>query len=368
MKKRTTDDVGRALADLREILLKRMREHGIASTGVPDLTAMRRDHANLKDYVFYNPSLTLIVQGATRSDLGGREYVYGEGDAMLAATDVPAILRYSDISPKKPFLSVTVDFDRHRIGTDLERAGKAFPLTKKLRNRPRNAVEIRKADYPTVDFFRRFAGLLGKTDWADLFLPAFRAELRALLLTGPFGDAIKAVTSKGTPTNKMAQAMSVIRAGREGQVDMDETADLVGADRNRFNRDFREVTNMFPGVYLKYCCFFEARRLMFEEGKDVNTASRMVGFESSSQFNKEYKKRYGVPPQRDVNRMRLERDDPETANARPFPEEEDDDEEFLYGDGSGDGFPDADEGTEDGEDPGSDSEYDSDEDDEWENH
>jgi AraC-like DNA-binding protein len=293
---------------LKAKLLHRLPESGSFPTAIPGLRLSRRDATGQKENCFYRPMLALVVQGSKRSLIGGAgasEYCYGEGSCVVVAVDVPSMIHITEASPEKPFLSLSIALDRQLIReleaelpAMLPAVGKGKPVT------------VAKVTPELLDAFLRLVELLDRHEQIPVLAPMIVREIHYHLLCGPQGESLRLFCAAGNPDSQIVQAISWLRENYRKKLRITDLAVRMSTAESTFNRHFRRVTGLSPLQFQKRLRLYEAQRLMLAENKSAETAAFDVGYESPAQFNREYKREFGEPPRRDINRLAVA----ETAN------------------------------------------------------
>ena len=148
----------------------------------------------------------------------------------------------------------------------------------------------------------RLVKLLGKPEQIPMRAPMIMRELHYLLLTGPQGGILRRLHTLGTQNNQIVRAISLLRHNVNAAVRMDDLARQVHMSVSSLHRHFKTVTGLSPLQYHKQLRLYEARRLMLTQRENASGAALAVGYESPTQFNREYKRMFGEPPHRDISR------------------------------------------------------------------
>ena len=166
------------------------------------------------------------------------------------------------------------------------------------------AMAIADTDSELLDSFYRLAMLLDKNEAEQKILaPIIIKEIYYRLLTGPLGSQLRLINTKGTYSNQIARAIALLKEKYSEKINMDELAQSVNMAPSSFYRNFKKVTRVSPLQYQKQLKLYEAQRLMLSGNYDAATASFEVGYESPTQFSREYKKLFGNPPKTDIKRL-----------------------------------------------------------------
>ena len=284
---------------LKEKLLKWLPEQSRLETPIPGLALTRHDENTSAIRCFYTPMIALVVQGFKRSMIGDHEANYGELHCVTVGIDMPGVFHITDASPQAPFLSLSVKLDR-RIITQLITEVPSIVTAQEGEVTP---IVVDEAGKDLLQVFSRLVELLDTPSRIPVLAPMIIREIH-YLLCGSQGKCLRLFNTNGTQANQIAQAISWLRENYTSPLRMEELARYVNMAPSTFNRHFKEVTSLSPLQFQKRLRLYEAERLMLLEGKDAGTAALMVGYESGSQFNREYKRQFGAPPRKDIAKKR----------------------------------------------------------------
>lgn len=285
---------------LKELLLKRMPEPGKCSTAVEGLSMSRRESDVHVENCFYRPSVGLVVQGSKRSVVGSDEYSYGENQCLVVSVDMPSSFFASGATHERPFLAISLDLDKYLIS----RLVMELPAAPDAGNESCKGVGVTNATPDLLNAFLRLVELLEKPEEVAFLAPVVIQEIHYRLLLGPLGNNLRRFSTLGTQSNQIAQAVAWLRDNYKEPLQIETLARRVNMGTSTFHRHFKEVTSLSPLQYHKRLRLYEAQRLMLTEDADAASAGLSVGYESPTQFNREYKRMFGEPPRRDVMRRR----------------------------------------------------------------
>jgi AraC-like DNA-binding protein len=283
---------------LKEKLLRWMPEPGRYPTAIEGLTIARRHDAKDLENCVYKPLVAVVVQGSKRSVIGSEEYRYGENHCLVIGVDVPSANHVIVASPEQPFLAVSLDLDKYLI-TQL-----AAEIQPRLGNGSFKGMAVAEVDPDVLDAFLRLAELLEKPEQIPILATMIIREIHYRLLIGPQGERLRLINTLGTQSNQIAKSITWLRDNYKEPLQVDELARKVNMATSTFHRHFRDVTTLSPLQYQKRLRLYEAQRLMLVEAEDAAIAALAVGYESPTQFNREYKRMFGEPPHRHVSQIR----------------------------------------------------------------
>jgi len=269
-------------------------------TAIPGFVLLRSDHAKPPTHLIYRPALCIIAQGAKSTTFGGNRLDFHAGQALVVSVEIPSSGRITEASPDKPFLGAVVEFDLAIMRDVL--SGLETP--------PHPAAAAGCAVYvtdfagPLSDCVARMVRLLETPQAIPTLYPAVMRELCYWLLSGPHGGDIARMTLAGDHGPRIVKAIHHLRRHYAAPVRVDELAGIAQLSASAFHRQFKALTWMTPLQYQKQLRLLEARRLMVEGAANVETATFQVGYESASQFSREYSRMFGVAPLRDIAALR----------------------------------------------------------------
>ncbi len=293
-------DLERTNSLLREKVLQLTPKPGVNETAIEGLRISRREVPNMLENCFSEPIVGVIVQGFKRSVIGSEEFRYGEKHCLVAGVDMPSSSSIIAASPERPFLAVSLCLDKVLI----TRLAAETPLPPDRGPDAPKGISIAEVDPDVLDAFLRLVELLEKPTQIPVLAPMIIREIHYRLLIGPQGGHLRRLNTLGTQSNQIAQAITWLRENYKEQFQVDELARKVHMATSTFHRHFKEVTTLSPLQFHKRLRLFEAQRLMLAESENATSAGLAVGYESPTQFNREYKRLFGEPPHRDALRVR----------------------------------------------------------------
>jgi len=289
-----------ARRELARILARSAGGDGLHRTPIPGLTIYRSSGPNQPACGLYEPAVTVVAQGAKRVTLADEAYVYDQAHYLVTSVDLPVVSQVITASPAEPCLCFTYALDAHRIGDLMAElqpaAARAAPVQRGLAVSPLSA--------PLLDAMLRLARLLQNPADIPVLAPLIEREVLYRLLSGEQGERLRRIAVTGSQAHQVARAIDWIRKNYALPLKVEELAQTVNMSASSLHHHFKAVTAMSPLQYQKRLRLSEARRLMLTEMRDAASAAHQVGYESPSQFNREYSRQYGAPPMRDVSQLR----------------------------------------------------------------
>lgn len=250
-------------------------------------------------------SFALVAQGGKALHIGDEVLHYGPGDLLLVTLDMPVRACVTAATPEKPNLGVGIAINESRLRRYLEQFPPALPLAIAPNER---GVTVQKVSSLLMDAVVRLVRLLDHPEDIEALAPLIEQEIFYRLLTGPEGSRILNMALSERPGNRVAQAARWLRENFHQPLKIDQLASSVGMSISSLHHHFKAVTAMTPMQYQKQLRLNEARRLMMVEKLDAGTAGYRVGYQSASQFSREYRRLYGQSPARDSRQLAVSPD------------------------------------------------------------
>lgn len=302
-----TDAGNRAslVADLRAELARKIAFHtrgvGEQATAISGLTLYRRTETTVCYPATYEPSLNVFVQGRKRVTFGGTTYLCDESTFLLTSVDVPTMCQIVAASDQTPLLTMLLKFDMAVVREILTQE----EFQQQDRRSQGRGIAIGKATADLLQPCSRLLGLLDAPEDIPFMSKLIQREIVYRLLRGPQGDRLRAIATLGDQSQRTAKAIAWLRANYTKPLRVEELAEVARMGVSTLHHHFRSLTAMSPLQYQKQLRLVAARERMLIEGIDATSAAFEVGYESPSQFNREYKRCFGQPPMRDIKARRL---------------------------------------------------------------
>jgi AraC-like DNA-binding protein len=246
------------------------------------------------------PSFCVIAQGSKEVFLANEHYQYDPAHYLLYTAELPILTQITDASPDRPYLSMRLDLDSALVGSVVAEAGRPAPR----RHANVRAINVSPLDDDLLDAVVRLARLLASPSEARFLAPLVTREIIYRLLKGEQSDRLRHLAAAGGNTQRIGRAIERFRAEFDQPLHIDDVAQELGMSVSSFHHHFKAVTAMSPLQFQKQLRLQEARRLMLGERLDAASAGYRVGYDDASHFNREYKRLFGSPPLRDVERLR----------------------------------------------------------------
>ena len=299
---REIENSGLALAlTALEKSLARCTENGeLHTTAIPGLSLFRRNAPTAPMTGMYEPSICLIAQGAKRVRLGDDTFVYDAHHYLITSVHLPTVVQIIEASPEMPYLGLRLLLDPREMSQLLVDSHLPPPRAQSSsRGMATGAVTL-----PLLTAFHRLIDLLAEPEDIPILAPIIQREIIYRLLVGDQGDRLRQIAAAGSQSQQIARAIDWLKGNYAQPLRIDDLAEKARMSPSTFHHHFRSMTALSPLQYQKQLRLQEARRLMLAERLDAATAAFQVGYESPSQFSREYGRLFGAPPLRDVARLR----------------------------------------------------------------
>ncbi|MEL6776007.1 MAG: AraC family transcriptional regulator [Cyanobacteria bacterium J06597_16] len=278
------------------------RGNGIHSTAIAQLEFMR-DEASTMVCTVYEPALAIIVQGKKKILLGEETYHYGASQYLVVSVELPVRGFIVDATPDEPYLGFLLKLSSLQL---FDMVAQIQPRAGTKESACRGLL-VGDADRPLIDCALRLTQLLDTPQDIPFLAPLVIREIYYRLLTGEHGEAIRQIATTGSNMQRIAGAIALIKADFAQSLQVEQLAEQANMSASSFHRHFKAVTSMSPLQYQKQLRLLESRRLMLAEDADATHAAYQVGYESPSQFSREYSRMFGAPPIQDIQRLRIAR-------------------------------------------------------------
>ncbi len=270
-------------------------------TAIDGFVILRADRPRLPSFRLFRPALCITVQGAKWATFGDQRYEYRAGQAMVVTVEMPSRGGVSEASPGEPFLGFILALDL----AVLHELAELMPARDSGPAPTSGAAGVCVVDLclESVECLRRAMRLLDTPEAIPLLYPGVHRELCYWLLAGPGGEQVLRTASASSHEDRLISAIHTLKTRFAEAVRVDELAAIAGMSAATFHRHFKATTAMSPLQYQKQLRLLEARRLLLTSESNVENAAVQVGYESASQFSREYARMFGRPPRRDVHAL-----------------------------------------------------------------
>ncbi|WP_249931096.1 AraC family transcriptional regulator [Ramlibacter sp. 2FC] len=277
-------------------------------TPIENLLLFRRESPTQPCSCKVEPSLVLVVQGAKQLLVGDSAYAYDPERFLINSLDIPASSQALEASPEKPCLGLGLKLDLRVVADLIAQSGLPPPRQRACEG----SSALGTVTSALLEPFTRLLALLDEPAAIPVLAPLIEREIHYRLLMSDQAARLWQIASVGSQSQRIARAIEWLRANYAQPLRIDELAAHVQMSPSNLHHHFRQLTAMSPLQYQKWLRLHEARHLMLNERLDAASAAFQVGYESPSQFSREYSRLFGAPPKRDIEGLRRRTDD---ANA-----------------------------------------------------
>jgi len=270
------------------------------TTAIQGLSLYRRTAPTEPTTGMYEPSLCLVAQGAKRVQLGDDTFSYDANHYLITSVHLPTLVQVTAASPEQPYLGLRLTFDLREVSQLMADSHLPPPKTQQS-SRGMATGEVTPS---LVNAFERLIDLLATEEDIPILAPVIQREIIYRLLTGDQGTRLRQIAAAGSQSHQIARAIDWLKGNYHQPLRIDDLAAQARMSTSTFHHHFRSMTALSPLQYQKQLRLQEARRLMLAERLDAATAAFQVGYESPSQFSREYSRLFGSPPLRDISNLR----------------------------------------------------------------
>jgi AraC-like DNA-binding protein len=281
--------------ELAEILRHHCPDDGAFETVIPGLRLFRGSTTDAPTCAIMASVFAMMVQGAKRITVGEETYDYDARHCLISSVDLPMLSRITCASASEPYLGLALIIDPLKINE----LAAAIP-----KNRALDAVDrgiaVGTISAVIQDAALRLARLLDTPADIPVLAPIIERELLYRLLTSPLGSRLRQAVASGSHSHQIVRVIDWLKMNLDQPISIDRLASLSNMSKSSLHHHFKALTAMTPLQYQKQMRLHEARRMMLVANTDAASAAHHVGYESPSQFNREYRRMFGTPPGRDI--------------------------------------------------------------------
>ncbi len=299
------DQINHLNKELAGLVDRHTDRDGPQSTEIPSLscsryTAPHHFTGTGVPYRINKPSIYFVVQGLKDVIFGEERFRYGPPNYLVASMDLPIIAEVLEASTEVPNLSCRIEFTHSQILELLS----DDEIKVNFRGISKRGMNVAKLDLSMLDAIVRLVRLLDKPADIPVLAPLFTKEILYKVLHGEHGDTLKQIVTDESPTLHIQNAIQYIVDHFQNSFRVEELADIAKMSIPSFYRHFKEITAMSPIQFQKQLRLQEARRQLIFEAVDVAEVAFRVGYESLTQFTREYSRMFGFPPRKDMKRLK----------------------------------------------------------------
>ena len=273
---------------------------GFHQTALPSLGLSRGSVPTVCMPTVYQPCLGIVVQGRKRALLNGEVFNYDALNYLVVSVTLPGMGQVVEATPEHPYLSLRLNLDLEEIARLVLELGARAPLAPTADR----GLFVARLDEPLLDAVLRMVKLLDTPEDIAVLGPVVQREIYYRMLRGELGYRLVDLAQSEGGNHRVVRAIEWLKQHYAAPLRVEDLADSVHMSPSALHHRFKAVTAMSPLQYQKHLRLHEARRLMFADGIECATAAHRVGYESSSQFSREYRRLFGAPPRSEIARLR----------------------------------------------------------------
>lgn len=265
-------------------------------TGIPGLTLYRVTEPSPPFSSIYEPSVALIIRGRKRVVAGAATLDYGESNYLLTAIDLPTTAQILEASQAEPYYGALLRLDLERLRNLIVQ----HDVRPGAPPQGAMGIAVGTATAELYDALARLVALISTPRDIPFLAPHIHEEILYRLLGGEQGEYLRRIALSGTQTNRVAKAIAWLKQNYMAPLRVEQLAEIARMGVSTLHHHFRAMTAMSPLQYQKHLRLHHARELMLSEAADAATAAFRVGYESATQFSREYRRMFGAPPMRHI--------------------------------------------------------------------
>jgi AraC-like DNA-binding protein len=274
---------------------------GLHLTGINGLNFSRKSDLNGTLAGVSSPMLAIVLQGKKAVLLGEETYHYGIAQYIVLSVDLPITGLITEATTMQPYLGFILDIEQTQLCDIITQTS----TTVSKKEASVRGFCVSTVDTPLLDCAFRLTRLLDTPQDIPMLAPMIIREIHYRLLMGEQGEAVRQIATSGSSMQRIAKAIKLIKTDFTRSIRVEDLAGQANMSPSSFHHHFKVVTSMSPLQYQKQLRLLEARRLMLTENFTAAKAADLVGYESPSQFSREYARMFGAPPIQDIDRLKI---------------------------------------------------------------
>ncbi|WP_094605793.1 HTH-type transcriptional activator RhaS [Sporomusa silvacetica DSM 10669] len=286
--------------ELAKLIERHTGQDGVFETAIPSLFFVRLSKVIEPVCRVYKPAICFIAQGLKEVLLAQELFKYGPADYLISSMNLPVIGQVITASSDTPYLSLKLEFTQNQIFEVLKEA--EIQITSQ--ENTNRAMFVGHMEVSILDAILRLARLLDNPNDIPFLGPIYTKELLYRLLQGQYRVTLAQIAIEGSTTYRIRETIDQIVNNFDKPLRIEDLAEIASMGTSTFHRHFKEVTAMSPLQFQKHLRLQEAQRLLLSESTDAADVAFRVGYESASQFNREYSRMFGLPPREDIKRLK----------------------------------------------------------------
>lgn len=283
-------------AELADRVARNARDDGVHATGIDGLSLIRASSPSQPLASVYHPCFCIVVQGRKRALVGSETYQYDPLNCLVVSMSVPVVGEILEATPARPYLCLRIDLDAALVDDLVAQLGAAAPA----RADDGRAMFVARVGAPLLDAVLRLVRLIDAPGDAAVLAPLAMREIHYRVLLGELGPRLRSLCEGDGASRRIARAIELLKTHYAQPLRIEDLAAAAHMSASSLHQRFRAATATTPLQFQKQLRLHEARRLMLVEGVEAAVAAHRVGYESPSQFSREYRRTFGAPPRREV--------------------------------------------------------------------
>lgn len=293
-------DIKSALKKLSDSAIKQVGSGNYLSTQIEGLAINKWDTPTEPTSYTHKTSLCLITQGRKRVILGEETYYYDKSQFLISSVDLPVVANITEASAEEPYVGLVLELDLKEISQLIIEIG----VVPKQNKQAFPGMAVGDISMPILNAFQRLLDLCDEEESIPILAASIKREILYRILKSHQGPLLYQIASTGSHSHQISRAISWLYDNYSEPLSISKLAQYSGMSKSAFHSHFRSITSMTPLQFQKKLRLNEARRLMLTEHLDASETTYKVGYESPSQFSREYARFFGLPPKRDIEILR----------------------------------------------------------------
>lgn len=296
------DELQALRAQMVDLTLRHTSGDGAHDSAIPCLGLIRAGCATDRPKpALYEPGLVIVLQGRKMVELGDDTLFYDPLHFLLVSMTMLPRGQVIVATPDKPYLCVRVSCDTQTLADLMLEVG---PASSDAPINAQSGLNVAPVSEPLLGATLRLMQLLDSPEDQRVLAPLLQREIFYRVLTGPLGPRLRTLAQQDSATRRLSRAIDELNRRFHEPISIDELASVAHMSPSTLHQRFKQLTSFSPMQYQKQLRLQHARRLMLAEGLDAASAAHQVGYESASQFSREYRRLFGTPPRADIEQLR----------------------------------------------------------------
>ena len=287
---------------LPQLIENQIERRNLLETSIKGLCLHRWEHPTPPTSYNMPASICFVGAGKKRVFLGEEAFVFDTNSFLITSVDLPVVAQVLEASKEAPYLGATLELDIRAISELMIDVPDVTPQ----KHSQRSVASVGALQEELLDAFERLVALSSTPEDTAILAPLIKQEVFYRLLKSDQGPRIREIVGQGSANHQIAKVIEWLHLNFAKPIKVEDLARLAGLSVSAFHNHFRALTSMTPLQFLKRVRLNEARRLMMAQSIDASTAAYQVGYESPSQFSREYSRLFGLPPLRDIKQLTAE--------------------------------------------------------------